>query len=142
MTEKAEEIQRTTSHRFELNIQSAPPVFADRERIGQVISNLLSNAVKYSPEGTTITIASHPEHDRIKVSIKDEGYGIPESEFDKIFERFFRVAANNMDTFPGMGLGLYITAQIIQKHGGTISVQSKEGEGSVFSFWLPYNRQV
>ena len=122
-----------------MKTEAARPLVAGRERVGQVISNLLSNVVKYSPRGTVISIASQPERDGVKVSVEDKGYGIPDAEIDKIFERFFRVTANNMDTFPGMGLGLYITTQIIQKHGGTISVQSREGEGSVFSFWLSYN---
>jgi PAS domain S-box-containing protein len=137
--ERIEEIKRTTNHTFKLQTQAVQPVIADRERIGQVITNLLSNAIKYSPKGTTITIATLLEKHGITVSVQDEGYGIPDKDIKRIFEKFFRVTANNMNTFPGMGLGLYITAQIIQKHGGAIWVQSKEGEGTVFSFMLPYH---
>ena len=74
---------------------------------------------------------------KVKVSIQDSGIGIPPSHHDKIFERFFRVTTPSVQTFPGMGLGLYITAGIIQRHKGTISVESEPGVGSTFSFILP-----
>ncbi len=139
--ERIEEIRRTSNHKFELRLQEIPPVIADRLRIGQVIANLLSNAIKYSPKGTTITVASFVDQDSVKVTVQDEGYGIPEEDVHKIFERFFRVTANKYDSLPGIGLGLYITAQIIHKHNGIISVQSIEGKGSTFSFTLPYNNK-
>jgi len=82
-------------------------------------------------------VSSKAMADGVKVSVQDEGYGIPESDQPKVFDRFFRVTSNNMDRYPGMGLGLYISAQIIQRHGGTIDVQSLLGKGSVFSFTLP-----
>ena len=137
LTERIEEISRITNHHFVLQAQDRSTILADRERIGQVITNLLSNAVKYSPKGTTITITSRADNDGVTVSVRDEGYGIPEKDVSKVFDRFFRVSANNMDTFPGMGLGLYITDQIVHKHGGTIAVKSKEGVGSTFTFTLP-----
>ncbi|UYQ95606.1 PAS domain-containing protein [Chitinophaga horti] len=138
--ERVEEIQRTTSHTFKLQTGDGKNVYADRERIGQVITNLLANAIKYSPKETIITVTSRVEDQAIKVSIKDEGPGIPEADVTRIFERFYRVTANNMDAHTGLGLGLYISAQIIQKHGGSFSVQSKVGEGSIFSFTIPLYR--
>lgn len=138
LNERVEEIQTTTPHHFIVQSGILPSVIADRERIGQVITNLLSNAIKYSPIETTITISTYPQLDGIRVDVRDEGYGIPEKDIGKVFQRFYRVTSNNMETFPGMGLGLYITAQIIQKHGGTVSVQSTEGKGSIFSFTIPY----
>ncbi|RFM31846.1 ATP-binding protein [Chitinophaga silvisoli] len=137
LRDRVEEIKRTTNHVFELHTENLPCVIADRERIGQVITNLLSNAIKYSPKGTTIRIGSRKEEEGVRVSVQDEGLGIPEGDIDKIFERFFRVTAKNMDTYPGMGLGLYISRKIVEKHKGRIFVQSKEGEGTVFSFMLP-----
>lgn len=134
-----EEIERTTNHKFMMQTGDVPPIRADGERIGQVVINLLSNAVKYSPKGTTITVNVQREQSGVKISVQDEGYGIPEADVQRIFDRFYRVTVNNMDTYPGMGLELYINAQIVHKHKGTISVQSKEGEGSTFSFTLPYN---
>jgi signal transduction histidine kinase len=138
LKERVEEIRHTTSHRFDLQLGAVNPVMADRERIGQVITNLLSNAIKYSPDGTTVTILSSSSADGISVSVRDEGYGIPEEDQHKVFDRFFRVTSNNMDRYPGMGLGLYISEQIIYRHGGTIDVKSQVGKGSVFSFTLPY----
>lgn len=138
LQERIDEIRRTTHHQFELHTEELPPVSADRERIGQVVTNLLSNAIKYSPQETTITVSTRNLTDRIQVSVQDQGYGISEEDQKKIFDRFYRVTANNMDTLPGMGLGLYITAQIIHRHKGTINVKSKPGEGSVFEFTIAY----
>src|SRR5690606_4513140 len=137
--ERIGEIKRTCNHRFGVQLQNTPTIMADPERIGQVVTNLLSNAVKYSPKGSTISVASTRGPDGIVVSVRDNGYGIPKADLKKVFDKFFRVTANNMDTFPGMGLGLYIAAQIIQKHRGTISAQSTVGNGSIFSFTLPYH---
>lgn len=139
LKERVEEIRHTSSHLFVLQPTRIPPVMADRERIGQVITNFLSNAIKYSPDKSAITVSCSALEDGVKVSVQDEGYGIPESDQPKVFDRFFRVTSNNMDRYPGMGLGLYISAQIIQRHGGTIEVQSRLGKGSVFSFTLPFS---
>lgn len=135
--ERVEEIKTTTSHQFSIQQNEVPEIMADQERIGQVITNLLSNAIKYSPANTTITITCRKEQEGVIVSVQDQGFGIPEQDIHKLFQRYFRVSANNMDTFPGMGLGLYISAQIVQKHGGSINVTSKEGSGATFSFTLP-----
>ncbi|MBO9571352.1 MAG: PAS domain-containing protein [Chitinophagaceae bacterium] len=136
LQETLEEIKRTTSHTFELKMEKLNPVMADRERIRQVVSNLLSNAIKYSPKETTIIVSAKNIDKGIRVSIIDKGPGISEEDQHKIFDRFYRVTANDMDTFPGMGLGLYISSQIIQRHNGTIEVESQKGKGSVFSFTL------
>ncbi|UCJ06270.1 PAS domain-containing protein [Chitinophaga pendula] len=141
LVERTEEIKRTSHHQFEIQTQPLPMVYADAERIGQVITNLLSNAVKYSPDDTTITVKTEKENDYIKVSIADKGYGISEEEQEKIFDRFYRITSDNFDTFPGMGLGLYISAQIIHRHQGTINVKSKPGDGATFSFTIPVSKQ-
>ncbi|MGN6567910.1 MAG: sensor histidine kinase [Flavipsychrobacter sp.] len=138
LQETLEEVKRTTAHHFQINIEHLQPVMADHERIRQVISNLLSNAIKYSPKDTTITVAAANMENGVQVTIRDEGFGIPDEDQGKIFDRFYRVSSGNQDTYPGMGLGLYISAQIIQRHGGTIDVQSKLGKGSAFTFTLPY----
>lgn len=139
INERTSEIKRASDHTFDLQLQDAPQVIANRERIGQVMINLLSNAIKYSPKGTTITVTSIAGKDGVTVNVQDEGFGIPEQDIEKLFDKFFRVTVNHRDTFPGMGLGLYVTAEIIRKHNGTISVKSTEGKGSVFSFTLPYS---
>ncbi|WP_148230614.1 CheR family methyltransferase [Chitinophaga pinensis] len=137
VAEKLGDIQRAGTHKFELQTEELPLISADAERIGQVVTNLLSNAIKYSPAGSTVRIAVRKEKERIQVSVQDQGYGIPKAHQQKIFDRFYRVTTDNFDTFPGMGLGLYISAQIIQGHHGAIDVESEEGKGSNFSFTLP-----
>lgn len=135
--ERIAEISHTSKHKWMFKTQDIPHVIADKERIGQVITNLLSNAIKYSQQDTTITICVTLENKNIKISVQDEGYGIPEKDISQIFNRFFRVTTNTMYTYPGMGLGLYIAAQIIERHEGKISVKSQEGVGSIFAFTLP-----
>jgi signal transduction histidine kinase len=75
----------------------------------------------------------------VQISIEDAGIGIPEDLQQKVFDRFFRISHSQVNTFPGMGLGLYISAGIVQRHGGKIAVESKPGKGSRFYFTLPYN---
>ncbi|WP_186990387.1 PAS domain-containing sensor histidine kinase [Constantimarinum furrinae] len=112
-------------------------VFADRERIGQVLINLLNNAVKYSPRSRRIEIESAFTAKKVKVNVRDYGIGINKENQKKIFNRFFREEGKDETTFPGFGIGLYITSDIIKKHNGTIGVNSTKGEGSDFYFTLP-----
>lgn len=114
------------------------PVVADRERICQVITNLISNAVRYSPGAKEVTIATVAFENGVKVSVQDKGIGIPAELLDKVFDRFFRIGREQVNTFPGMGLGLYISAGIVHRHGGRIVAESTPGEGSLFYFTLPY----
>lgn len=140
MRERVEELSHL-SPKHNLVILPLNPVMitADCERIGQALSNLISNAVKYSPEGGDITIACEAFENEVMVSIADTGIGIPEELQEKVFTRFFRVHHAQTNLSPGMGLGLYITAGIIHRHGGKIRVESNPGKGSVFYFTLPYN---
>ena len=112
-------------------------VFADRNRIGQVLSNFLTNAVKYSPESEEIQITSNVKDSSVFVSVKDSGIGIGENDQAKIFERFYRVEGKNEKTFPGFGIGLFIAADIIRRHEGQIGVESELGKGACFYFSLP-----
>ena len=138
IAERIEELQHTTEKHHLQCVTGGPAVVtADRERIGEVLTNLITNAIKYSPKGGDIIIRTTHIQEAIRVSVKDLGVGISENVKDKIFERFYRVRNSTIDTFPGMGLGLYITAFIIQQHKGKIWVESKPGEGSVFYFTLP-----
>jgi signal transduction histidine kinase len=102
------------------------------------LDNLISNAIRYSPDGGEIVISSEAVKGGVAVGIRDNGIGIPEELQDKVFDRFFRVTGSRRQTFPGTGLGLYISAGIIHRHGGAISVESRLNEGSVFHFTLPY----
>lgn len=112
-------------------------VFADRERIGQVLINLLTNAVKYSPETREIKVESYIENNNVVVSVEDSGIGINKKDQKKIFERFYRVEGKNEKTFPGFGIGLFISMEIIHRHDGEIAVKSEPGKGSVFYFSIP-----
>jgi PAS domain S-box-containing protein len=133
--EVAEEMQRiTTSHQIVLDLHQCDPIKGDRNRIGQVLVNFISNAIKYSPGGEKITISTFCADNKVRLSVIDEGIGIPDADQASIFKRFFRVSAKNSYTFPGMGLGLYISAEIVKRHHGRIFFESKEGKGSVFSF--------
>jgi signal transduction histidine kinase len=114
-------------------------VLADKIRIEQVLCNLLTNAVKYSPKSRIIKLNIEVLDRDIKVSIKDQGIGIPPDKLPYIFDRFFRVHESSQ-LFPGLGLGLFISAEIISQHEGKIGVQSEEDEGSVFWFSLPLHK--
>ncbi|MBE7170114.1 MAG: PAS domain S-box protein [Williamsia sp.] len=138
--ERGQDLQRLSlSHNLVLPNAKETFVTADRERIGQVLTNLISNAIKYSPKGGDVIIGLKMITGAVQVSVKDNGMGIPKELHEKVFERFFRVKTEQMKNYPGMGLGLYITAYIVQKHGGKIWLESKEGEGTTFYFTLPAN---
>ena len=126
-----------TSHRLIFHPVEPTQVIADKDKIGQVINNLISNAVKYSYIGSTITVACIQKDGKTQVSVKDEGIGIKPEDKDKLFERYYR--ANNTTTISvaGFGIGLYLCAEIIQRHDGSIWIESEEGKGSTFFFCLP-----
>jgi len=113
-------------------------VYADKNRMGQVIINLVTNAIKYSPENNKIEInLTAPSKDMASVSIKDFGVGIEKSEHHKIFQRFYQTGTHENQNYTGFGIGLYITAEIIHRHGGEITVVSTPGKGSIFTFTIP-----
>jgi PAS domain S-box-containing protein len=127
-----------TSH--ELNFTPAQPIIinADHYKIGSVISNLLSNAVKYSPKGKHVNITVLTEDSRqVQVSVQDEGMGIKQADIDNLFDRYYRVTTEHTKHISGFGVGLYLSAEIINRHGGKIWVESEKGVGSTFHFTLP-----
>ncbi len=111
-------------------------IYADKEKITQVLTNFLNNAVKYSPENKHISITLENTGGEVKVAIIDRGIGVRSDEQEKIFQRFYRSGSYNSHV-SGFGIGLYISAEIIKSHGGTIGVLSRDGEGSCFYFKLP-----
>ncbi len=111
-------------------------VWADRDRIMQVVGNLISNAVKYSPHARRVLVTLKDVGQYAVVSVQDFGMGIDPSHHEKIFEPFYRVQEGS-ETVSGMGVGLYLSSQIIGRHGGELTVRSQKGEGSVFSFGVP-----
>ncbi|RMH69777.1 MAG: sensor histidine kinase [Gemmatimonadetes bacterium] len=111
-------------------------VYADMDTIGQVMMNLLSNAVKYSPPDREVTVAVTDEGDEVRVSVIDQGFGMKQSDADKVFDKFFRVKNEVTRDITGTGLGLPIVKEIIERHGKTIQVISELGKGSTFTFTL------
>lgn len=111
-------------------------LMADRSRIEQVFNNLLNNAAKYSPDADDIVVNSAIENDYVVVSVQDDGVGIPKKDCPQLFERFYR-SEKTHHKFQGLGLGLFISAEIIKRHHGEIWVDSEPGKGSTFYFKLP-----
>ena len=112
----------------------------DVRRVCQVLRNLLENAVRYSYDGGQITISAETEQDKQVVKVSDNGMGILKDDLPYVFERFYRADKSRSRSTGGSGLGLTISKQIIEAHGGEITVDSQEGEGTTFTFWLPVPR--
>jgi PAS domain S-box-containing protein len=127
-----------SDRRFHLNIPDAAKIVeGDRDRLEQVLGNLLENAVKYSPDGSEIFVNVEDKGDHVLTAVCDRGIGIPNDELNQVFERFHRGRHVSSTNYGGLGLGLYITKQIIERHGGSIWVESREGSGTTFYFSLP-----
>ena len=120
-------------------IEWSGEVFADRDRLIQVLTNLVSNAIKFSPKGASVDliVALNKEEDTIRFTIRDYGPGIPQEMLSKLFERFRQLHASDSGSKPGTGLGLYISKAIVEKHGGTIRCLSDASLGSRFWFDIP-----
>src|SRR5262249_52939520 len=127
-----------SDRRFHLDIPVFPRIISgDRDRLEQVLGNLLENAVKYSPEGSDIFVDLDDKGELLVTSVSDRGIGIPTDELGQVFERFHRGRQASSTNDGGLGLCLYITKQIVERHGGAIWVDSKEGAGTSFHFSLP-----
>ena len=128
----------TTTHSFEVEFEpDFPPVYADPALIEEMLTNLIDNAIKYSPKGGKITISGRNIGKEVRVTVADEGIGIPKEDMEHIFERFQRTDRSVVKKVKGIGLGLYICKSIVKAHGGRIEVASKVGKGSQFTFILP-----
>ena len=138
INDTVEDLQGTTQ-RHEIFVKGvvAQEVRGDRYRIYQVLVNLLLNAIKYSPAGKKIFVQAKRNGKSIVVSVRDFGIGISRSQQDKIFDKLYQVEEPQVKTFPGLGLGLYISKEIVERHKGKIWVKSVKGKGSTFFFSLP-----
>ena len=130
------------SHHVNLhfNVDKETEVFMDASRIQQVLINLLSNSIKYSPSATKVelTVDKMPDQQRLMISVKDYGMGIPSDQLEHIFDKYHRVTdSSNNNKIPGLGIGLYIIKEIVRLHKSSIQVKSEINKGSVFYFYLP-----
>jgi len=117
-------------------IATAPlPMVGDPKLLFQVFSNLLSNAIKYSPGGGVIAVDAAMANDEVVVAVADRGIGIPESDLDRLFERYHR--GSNVSGIVGTGVGLYLVKMVVDMHGGAVTVESQEGDGARFTIRLP-----
>ena len=126
----------SASHDISVDVGAiSGPIFADPYLFNHIFTNLLSNAVKYSPDGCKIEVRGWMEDEQFLVSIRDHGMGISDNDVPRLFERFFR--AGTSTGIAGTGIGLHLVKQLVDLHGGSIEVESVEGEGSTFTIRLP-----
>ena len=114
-----------------------PAIQADRMRVEQVLTNLVHNAIKFTLPSGTVTISATDLGEEIQVGVSDTGIGIPASELNHIFDRFYQVDSSSTRHYRGTGLGLTICKHIVEYHRGRIWAESQEGKGSTFFFVLP-----
>jgi signal transduction histidine kinase len=142
-------IHLSQRHRMVIDMpEKLPPANIDRDKVKQVLYNLLTNAAKYSPRGGQITLviaeaelemlpADHPQGRFLRISVSDQGLGIPPEDLPRIWDRFYRVDNSNTRRIGGTGLGLSIAKALVELHGGRIWAESVAGKGSTFSFTVP-----
>ena len=118
--------------------QDIPPLNLDRERILQALRNLIGNAVKYTPEGGQIVISAFCRDHGVECAFKDTGQGIPKENLKEIFEKFHQLPVKTSEWAKGTGLGLAFVKHIITAHGGKVWAESIPGQGSTFTFVLPF----
>lgn len=129
---------RATAKSIQLTVVSPGnlEIFADRLRFKQILYNLLSNAVKFTPPAGRISVEIRELNKWIEISVEDTGVGIPASEIDAVFDKFYQVGQRQADGHEGTGLGLAITRRLVEEHGGSIRLQSEQGKGSRFTFTI------
>jgi two-component system, sensor histidine kinase and response regulator len=139
--ETVEDMQETTKEHkiiFKTNTNTGIEIFTDEERVRQVLVNFCSNAIKFSPDEKKIIVEIKTNQKEAVVSVSDFGIGIPKTNHSKIFDRFYRVYGSGNKSYPGLGMGLYISYQIIKLLGGKMWFESAPGKGSTFYFSLPF----
>jgi signal transduction histidine kinase len=114
-----------------------PPVLGDAEHLRRVVDNLIGNALKFTPAGGTVEVRLRGANGTIVLQVADSGIGIPSEHIGRIFERFYQVDGSSRRTHGGCGLGLALVKEIVERHGGTVTVDSVPGQGSTFTVLLP-----
>jgi two-component system phosphate regulon sensor histidine kinase PhoR len=141
VSEVVETVEGANDHRFEIDLPEEPlAAEADPDKVRQVFNILVENALRYSPEGGKVTVGARRNADRVEVRVVDQGMGIPASEREWIFRKFYRAESAARDGAAGTGLGLFIAKELVNAMGGRIWVDSTEGGGSSFAFELPVAR--
>lgn len=130
----------SATHIISLHGTSHSTITGDSDKLSQVFMNLIGNAIKYSPNADKVDVYLSATEDEARVSVRDYGIGISEEHQDKIFERFYRVVNKQGKSSPGLGMGLYIAHEIVQRHDGILTVSSKEGDGTTFCVTLPIKK--
>ncbi|TWR31711.1 PAS domain S-box protein [Mucilaginibacter pallidiroseus] len=136
INDSCEHVRMTSDQELVVTGDANLDVYADSAKIEQVVINLLNNAVKYAPASRQIIITIDKRGNVARVSVQDFGEGIAQDKIPHLFERYYRVDSTGLQ-YSGLGLGLYISAEIIERHGGKIGVKSESGKGSTFWFTLP-----
>lgn len=130
-----------TAHTIQMEGESGTRVYGDRDRLSQALANLVANAIKYSPDAPTIFVRlgniAEPGGGLVEVAVRDHGVGIAERHQAHIFERFYQADDERGGTYAGLGIGLFVAHQFVERHGGRLWVESREGEGSTFHMVLP-----
>jgi PAS domain S-box-containing protein len=139
----AEVMQQTSpTHTIHVDGPAHVLLVGDKNRLGQVFTNLVSNAIKYSPGADAVDIDVTSSDETVTVSVRDYGIGIPREQQGKIFDRFYRAHDSSTKAFPGLGMGLYISFEIVKGHGGTITIDSEAGKGSTLQVALPLKGDI
>jgi signal transduction histidine kinase len=140
--ETVENLQAATlTHQILVEGRADAQIEGDKDRLGQVFINLLTNAVKYSPHADKVIVRVRRDAEQVIISVQDFGIGIAEAHHQKIFERFYQVTDPEEKTYPGLGIGLHISHEIVERHSGRIWVESIKGEGAIFFVSLPLPSQ-
>jgi signal transduction histidine kinase len=137
-----DQVQETSEkHTIVNKLVSRSHIYADPDRTSQVILNLLINAIKYSPNSDKIIVTSESKPKSVKICIQDFGIGIRKSQQKKIFRQYYQVSDNKKENFPGIGLGLYLSAYFVRRVNGKIWVESEINKGSTFCVEFPLNKK-
>jgi len=124
--------------RLELEpLPELPPLLGIRQNMEEVFSNLITNSINYTPDGGKVTVSATVENDYLSISVSDTGFGIPEDDLDRIFDRFYRVKNEKTRFITGTGLGLPIVKDIVNAHNGMINVKSEPDKGTTFNIRIP-----